>query len=257
VSCQETQDLLHAYVDGELDLVRALQIEQHFGECPACARDVAQQQALRSALRAGSLYHELPRHLPSQVRAALRRTSNTAARTGGWSWRWLGLGAAVAGVAMLLWGIVPSWLDASAPDRLLQELIAGHVRSLMADHLMDVPSSDPHSVKPWFEGKLDFSPQVLDLRQDGFPLLGGRLDYLNNRPVAAIVYQRRQHMINVYSWPSPPETAPEVTTITRQGYHLIRWIQGGMTYWAISNLSQDELQVFTQLLQQRTAAPPS
>lgn len=257
MSCQETQDLLHGYIDGELDLVRTLQIEQHVGECPACAQAVAQQQALRSALRAGSLYHELPGHLQPRVRAALHHASATEAGTKRWAWGWLSLAAAVAVVAIMLWDIVPGRFGASTQDQLLQELVAGHVRSLMADHLMDMPSSDSHSVKPWFEGKLDFSPQVIDLREDGFPLLGGRLDYLNNRPVAALVYQRRQHTINLYSWPSTPETVGEVTTVTRQGYHLIRWSMGGITYWAISNLNQHELQEFAQVVQQRTSSSSS
>jgi anti-sigma factor RsiW len=251
VSCEEMQALLHGYVDGELDLVRAVQIEQHLQRCPACAQALAQQQALRTVLRADSLYYAPPGPLQRRVRAALRRARNTETRPWGWSQRWLGLAAAVAIVAIVLWNVVPSWFSASSQDQLLQELIAGHVRSLMVDHLTDLSSSDPHTVKPWFEGKLDFSPLVIDLREQGFPLVGGRLDYLDSRPVAALVYQRRQHIINLYSWPSAPPSDAGRMAVARQGYQLIHWETAGMTCWAISNLNQRELHEFAQAVQQQ------
>lgn len=257
MSCDETRDLLHGYVDGELDLVRTLQIEQHVRECPACSQAMAQQQALRTALHAGSLYHMPPEHLQGRVRAALRHASKAKARSWEWSRRWLGLVAASVVVAIILWSLVPRWSGSSAQDQLLQELVAGHVRSLMVDHLTDVASTDAHTVKPWFEGKLDFSPQVIDLRGQGFPLVGGRLDYLNNRPVAALVYQRRQHVINVYIWPSGPQTVAGTMSIARQGYQVIHWSVGGLTYWAISNLNEAELQDFARILQQSASSPPA
>ena len=129
----------------------------------------------------------------------------------------------------------------------MRELVASHVRSqMLPSHRFDVASSDPHTVKPWFEGKLDFSPPVKDLADRGFPLVGGRLDYLHNRPVAALVYQRRKHLISLFTWPAgdPANQAPRAAT--RQNQHVVRWAQGGMNYWAVSDLNAEELQQFVQ-----------
>jgi anti-sigma factor RsiW len=133
---------------------------------------------------------------------------------------------------------------------LTQELVAGHVRSqMLPSHRFDVASSDPHTVKPWFEGKLDFAPPVKDLAGQGFPLIGGRLDYLHNRPVAALVYQRRKHTINLFIWPSPPGSGPATKKTTHNGYNLLKWTKSGMTFWAVSDLNERELQEFARLIQ--------
>jgi anti-sigma factor RsiW len=153
-------------------------------------------------------------------------------------------------VALLVWSLVPMLTGPSANDRLTRELIAGHVRSLMVSHLTDVASSDQHTVKPWFEGKLDFSPPVIDLTEQGFPLVGARLDYLDNRPVAALVYQRQQHVINLFIWPAAHDAEKGEQMVTQQGYHLLHWAQAGLSYWAVSNLNLDELQAFVQRVQQ-------
>jgi anti-sigma factor RsiW len=250
VSCQEVEALLHGYIDGELDLVRTLHVERHLRECSACAHAHDQQQVLRSALRDSALYFTPPQPLESRIRAAARRVSNTDARTWGWPWRWLSLGAASSCVAIVLWSVMPLLIGSSAPDHALQELVAGHVRSLMVDHLTDVTSSDSHTVKPWFEGKLDFSPPVPELTMQGFRLVGGRLEYLGGRPVAALVYQRRQHVINLFMWPAEPEVDGDETVTTRQGYHLAHWHMSGMSYWAVSNLNQAELHEFVQAMRQ-------
>jgi anti-sigma factor RsiW len=254
VSCQEVQDLLHGYMDGELDLVRTLDVERHLRECSVCERIHAQQQALSSALRASALYFTPPEPLEQRIRVAVRRASNANTRTWGWSWHWLSLGAALACVAIALLSVMPLLSEPSAPDHALQELVAGHVRSLMVDHLTDVSSSDSHIVKPWFEGKLDFSPPVPELAMQGFRLVGGRLEYLGKRPVAALVFQRREHVINLFTWPDQPEASGNETMLTRQGYHLAHWCVSGMSYWAVSNLNQGELQEFVQAVRQQTSA---
>ena len=254
MSCQEMRNLLDGYVDGELDLERTLQIEQHLRDCPACACLHAHQQALRSALRDSALYFSPPKPLEQRIQAAVRRVSNAEARIWGWPWRWLSLGAALACVALVLWGVVPLLIESPTPDHVLQELVAGHVRSLMVDHLTDVTSSDSHTVKPWFEGKLDFSPPVPELTTQGFRLVGGRLEYLNRRPVVALVYRRREHVINLFTWPAQPETGDREATMTRQGYHLVHWQASGLSHWAVSNLNRGELHEFVRAVRQQTPA---
>jgi anti-sigma factor RsiW len=146
------------------------------------------------------------------------------------------------------------WLAPNQDALLVQEVQTAHVRSLITSHLTDVNSSDQHTVKPWFSGKLDFSPPVTDLASQGYPLQGGRLDYLNNRSVAALVYQRNKHLINLFIWPSTDgNQAPRISTYN--GYHLMHWSQSGMNYWAVSDLSLSELQSFVQLVQQSISSP--
>jgi anti-sigma factor RsiW len=256
VGCEEVQELLHGFVDGELDLVRTLHIEQHLRDCSVCGRLHTDQQALRSALRASALHFTPAAALEPRIQAALRRVSKADTRIWRWSWPWLGLGAALACVAIVLWGVIGLLIEPSAADYLLQELVASHVRSLMVDHLTDVTSADTHTVKPWFEGKLDFSPPVPEIASQGFRLVGGRLEYFGQRPVAALVYQRREHLINLFMWPAQPTADGNETMVTRQGYHLAHWRGPDMSYWAVSNLNQRELEAFIQAVRQQTSAVP-
>jgi anti-sigma factor RsiW len=246
MNCEETQALLSAYVDGELDLVRSLEIEKHIETCQSCARTVQNQQTLGSALRAGSLYHRPPQHLEERVRAAMRSQT----RTKRINWPILAVAA-----SLLLAGVfvdrMVRFASRPAPQTLVaQEVLDSHLRSLMPGHLADVQSSDRHTVKPWFSGKLDFSPPVADFAAEGFSLTGGRLDSVNGRTVAVLVYQRHQHLINAYVWPSPNSANSSVTATTLQGYNILHWTHAGLEWWLASDLNTQELEgLANQLIQ--------
>ncbi len=250
MNCHETQELLHAYLDGELDVVSDVALAHHLDQCPECAQAYYSQQALRAALRTSALAFPPPAHVQQRIRSAVRRASRTDTRARVWVWPWLRVGAALAAGVLLMWGVESLRTGPAPEDLLTQDVIAGHTRSLMATHLTDVTSSDQHTVKPWFEGKLPFAPPVQDWAAQGFPLVGGRLDYLGDRPVAALVYQRQQHIINLFLWPATPNEVPGETRRTRHGYNLIHGTTADMTYWVVSNLNMDELQAFVSLVQQ-------
>jgi anti-sigma factor RsiW len=257
LNCQEALRLLHGYLDGELDLVNSLQIEQHLQDCRSCALEQANDLALRQALRGGELYFKPPEALAGRVRLALAAADIQApaprrapARPLGQRWRWLGVALALAAVVIVTWGLARGLANPPADTAIAQQVVASHIRSLMPDHLTDVASTDQHTVKPWFAGKLDFSPPVVDLADQGFPLIGGRLDYLDNRPVAALVYRHQQHLINLFIWPSTSAAGAQLTV--DQGYQVEHWAGSGMTFWAISDMAAAELQTFVQLLQQQT-----
>jgi anti-sigma factor RsiW len=252
LSCQITQEFIHAYVDGELDLARSLEIEQHLRECQACASAYHNQTALRSALRDRSLYHSAPAGLEKRVRSSLRREARSEVGRRWFGWRWLPVGAMalILVLGLAIWRAVPG-LRTSGDEFLAQEMVSNHVRSLQLEsHRTDVISSDQHTVKPWFDGKLDFAPPVKDLSSQGFPLIGGRLEYLNNRAVAALIYQRQKHYINLYIWPAEQSNATSEVGTKRQGYNLLHWTNSGMTYWAISDLNGVELHEFARLVQE-------
>jgi anti-sigma factor RsiW len=247
VNCQEVRTLIDGYVDGELDPIRNREVEQHFQVCPACSTVFNSHQALRAALRTGSLYRTAPPALRNRVRSTFKPAPTWKSLFGLPQWRWAAVAASLALVSVLAWHVTSLPPTQTTDDLLIQEITASHVRSLMVSHLVDIPSSDRHVVKPWFTGKLDFAPSVADLTEQGFPLVGGRLDYVNGRAVAGLVYKRREHVINVFLWPSA--SAVETRLLAHQGYHLVCWTQSGMTYWAISDLNSRELQELMQFLQ--------
>src|SRR5207245_6608598 len=172
-----------------------------------------------------------------------------------WAWGGLSVAVAMALVVLLVWSSGLVHMRSAMDEHVLQDVIAGHVRSLLANHLTDVLSADQHTVKPWFEGHVDFAPPVPDLTAQGFPLVGGRLDYLDNRPVAALVYKRQQHVINLFVWPAPSSAARPESALTRQGYHLVQWTTAGMIYWAIVTLHASELPTLAPGVQQHTMPP--
>jgi anti-sigma factor RsiW len=183
-------------------------------------------------------YYEAPFGLERKIRQSLRREQSAA-----WTWRWLTIAASLLLSVSVAWNVA-QFRSRVDPDLLIADnVLSAHVRSLAGAHLLDVPSSDQHTVKPWFNGKVDFSPGVKDL--DGFPLLGGRLEYFEGHPAAALVYGRHKHTINLFTWPSPAPTGPG--TETRNGYHLQHWSSSGMTFWAVSDLNETELGQFVSL----------
>jgi anti-sigma factor (TIGR02949 family) len=252
VDCDETQDLLHGYLDGELDVVSSRALTQHLQACSACTQAYEVQRTLRTALRTSALYFTPPPSLHKQVRAAVRRASRTDTRPLWWSLRGLSVAVAMAIVVLLVWSSGLIHMRPKVDGQVLQDVIAGHVRSLMASHLTDVLSADQHTVKPWFEGHVDFAPPVPDLTAQGFPLVGGRLDYLDNRAVAALVYKRQQHVINLFVWPAPLSAVRPESMVTHHGYNLVQWTTAGMTYWAISTLNAQEMEAFAHGVQQHT-----
>jgi anti-sigma factor RsiW len=252
VSCEETQALAHAYADGELDAARSLEVERHAGSCAACAEAVRSVRELRSAIRGAELYALAPAGVERRVRRALRQASGAGKRRGSapWAalWRQPGLAVAFALAAALSWTVGRLSVRPAAGDAAAQQVVSSHIRSLMPGHLTDVLSSDQHTVKPWFSGKVDFSPAVKDLSAQGFSLAGGRLDYVDGRPAAALVYRRRQHVINLFVWPEAgrPDSGPRA--LAAQGYNLVQWTRSGMAYWAASDLNAAELQELARLV---------
>jgi anti-sigma factor RsiW len=283
VVCDDNARLLHGYLDGELDLVRSLEIEEHLKTCPDCAQELWNQQTLRKAFRSSSLYDRAPAGLADRIRASIASETAGDADAAGHAptpasasgpaenasaatkapvvsmasksvssnrpgWSWLAVAAAILMVFAMSWRIGPGLGRGANSDLLAQEIVSSHIRSLQPDHLYDVKSTDQHTVKPWFNGKLDFSPPVRDLAEDGYPLVGGRLDYVDHRAVAALVYQRRQHLINVFIWPEAKGTEEALQTKSVQGYNMIPWEGGGMYQCAVSDLNKGELEQFTELL---------
>jgi anti-sigma factor (TIGR02949 family) len=248
MNCEEARRLLPAYADGELELSQALALEQHLQGCAECAAALRVHKGLSQAVR-GLPYHRAP----DTLRARLRRQLPAAAPAAPVAQprpprrreltRWaMPIAAALALTVGLNLGLGTRRAD----ETLREELVAAQVRSLQADHLNDVASSDQHTVKPWFAGKLDYAPPVRDLAQQGYPLAGGRLDYIARREVAALVYHHRKHAINLYIWPaSDGDEAPRGQS--RDGYSLVHWCKDGMEYWAVSDLNGEELKQFAQL----------
>lgn len=252
--CPDWTDRLQALVDGELDAMNAAEVEAHVAGCSACADAYASALALRTALRGEGVRTAAPDRLHARLDAALEAATARRIRPGlrvreRAAWSVAGAGLAIAACAVLAVGIAPTWQAAS----LERELVAGHVRSEMARHLTDVATSDQHVVKPWFDGKVDFAPPVIDLADQGFPIVGGRLDYIGERTVAALVYRRGRHVINLFVWPDRAPIGP-AEAHPAGGYTLVHWSRGGMTFWAVSDVNEADLRAFQRLLEARLPA---
>src|SRR5262249_21542406 len=261
---------MDAYLDGELDALTSQRVEQHLRDCPKCEQAYEVETAMAHAISQAAPYYKAPFELRERIQVSLRDAIGVTTSRGApaeaplpvrrpeavrrgvffdMPWNWLALAAAIALAAIVASSFLPRLRQPAADQFLATQLIASHVRSLMAAHLTDVASSDQHTVKPLLDVKLDFAAPVMDLSSQGFPLIGGRLDYLDNHSVAALVYQRRKHFINLFIWPTTPADSKEQKMVEREGYHLVHWADGDFTYWAVSDVSVGDLQNFKQLFE--------
>jgi anti-sigma factor RsiW len=265
VTCSDAQRLLNACLDGELDLERTLDVEAHIADCATCSAEYANLRALRAALRSetSALYRRAPADLARRVRGAVRAEEEAAKPAYRRRRPWAFAAGTLAFAALVLIGIIlpivrTGTSSAADQDRLVADLVDDHVRSLMAAHLMDVASTDRHTVRPWFSGKIDFSPPVVDLSASGFALVGGRLDDLDERPVAALVYRHGKHWINVFVWPvSANAPEPSGGVATHHGYNIVFWRSADLNYAAVSDAAQPELVTFEGLLRGANTVGPA
>ncbi len=249
-ACEDKRLLLQALLDGELDAANAIAVEQHLKTCTGCTQAMAEFNAVREILSAPGVGYVAPEALRRRLRIALEADARSATparagvrTTGAWGrWAPASLGAVLAACALVFVGV-----QQTRPPPLANELVADHVRSLLADHLTDVATSNRHVVKPWFDGKVAFAPTVIDFADKGFPLVGGRLDYVRGQRAAALIYRRRLHVINVFVWPAASSLESMEGGGAHDGYNLVHWSSGGLSYWAVSDLDPVELKQFRDL----------
>jgi len=246
MNCQQTRPLIDPYADGEMDAAGILELEKHFHDCPACALAWHNAQNLKKALKQDALFFTAPAELRRTIKAELHSQLKTESRWNVWNWNWLSAATTSVATACLALLLTVTLTRPSAEQRLTQEIVSSNIRSLMANHMLDVVSTDQHTVKPWFNGKLDFSPPVKDLAAQEFPLIGGRLDYIGGHSVAALVFQHRKHVINLFIWPVNGKDSKPASLTPIQGYNVIHWSEADMTFWAVSDLNGKELMDFVQ-----------
>ena len=248
MKCASSRSLLELHLDGELSASESAEIQEHIESCAVCDGLYRRLENLQNDIRMQATRHTAPAHLQQRIEAALQRTSGNEPQPRRMRWNWMAVAASILLVISMAWNVSSlRSRDSSARDALAQEVLSSHLRSLIGTHLLDVPSSDQHTVKPWFNGKLGFSPDVRDFSSQGFRLVGGRIEYIGERPAAALVFQRRQHFINLFTWPSPPASQGEYGELKRSGYNIVSWTKDGMTCWAVSDLQAGELEQFAEL----------
>jgi len=250
MTCREAEALLHARLDNELDMAGLASIDLHLSECRVCAAQYAALENLHEEIAAADLGYAPGIALERKLTARFSGEEKSSSPI--WSWRWLNasvLAAAAIGVVVLILA-VPMLRVGGDSDAIGAEILDNHLRALQAVHQVDVPSSDQHTVKPWFQGKTSFSPPVPDLSEHDFVLVGGRLEVIHQQPAAAIVYRRRQHVIDLYVSPSSgADSNPELRELG--GYHLLHWMQNNMSYWAVSDVDTTDLRTFADLIRGR------
>jgi anti-sigma factor RsiW len=241
MSCDRAEAVIHGYFDNELDALGAAEFERHLEQCSECVDALEALQSLRSSISVAQLYEKPPAPFRKKVLAALSSASPVLVIRPRMPWRWLAVAAAFLLVAYAGWQVVSVHRGSNDETVLATEVVDAHLRSLQPGHLTDVVSSDQHTVKPWFDGKLDFAPPVRDFAEQGFPLQGGRLDVIHSRAVAALVYGRRKHLVNVFIWPTGERNASPRAG-SRQGYQWIDWRKGGMEFCIVSDAAPSDLE---------------
>ena len=244
---ERVQRLLPAYADRQIGPVRRFLLGRHIARCPSCLAQLEAMQTTQSALRTNLTVHRAPPALAMRIGSALPREAPPVVRRRPFQFGFAGAAMAggLAGVALTL---AVSRLTPE-PDPLVTDVVADHVRSLMADHLMDVPTSDQHTVKPWLSARLDLSPVVKDLSAEGYPLAGGRLDYVDGHRAAAIVYHRDKHIINLFAFVSDERANSPPRQDKRDGFNIVEWRMGGLSYVAVSDVEASQLLAFARLVQ--------
>jgi anti-sigma factor RsiW len=252
MTCEETEILLHALIDDELDAGHAREVEDHIAGCPRCAAQLLAYREMSKTVAGADLRYPAPPELRRRSEASLPKTQAPNRRA---VLRGFAMGSAVSAIAAT--GLIAIVLRADDEQRIMSEVVSAHLRSLQAGHLTDVLSTDQHTVKPWFNGKLDVAPPVVDLTAQGFTLIGGRLDYVDTRPIGAIIYRRRSHVINLFVAQTASAQRHPAKPETIQGFNIRRWSERGLNYWAVSDLAADELAEFADKFEaaSRTATP--
>jgi anti-sigma factor RsiW len=256
MNCDECRDFIDPYVDSELAAGDAIRVQQHIGACAECRKCLRFREALRVLLGNPQLKFEIPEMLPGKIESKIRSLTDSSRErlVRKYSAPWIYVPLALAAAVTLLFGLLflnnNGRLDPLNAHSLVDEVVASHVRSMLATHLLDVPSSDQHTVKPWFDGKLKFAPPVQDFADHGFRLIGGRLDYLDGQEVAALVYQRNKHLINLFLWPAESGGNGSTRTFSRNGYNIIHWARDGFDWWAVSDVNAADLEGFADLERQ-------
>jgi anti-sigma factor RsiW len=247
LDCAQARTVIECYVDGELDALTTASIEQHVQDCAGCQRALGRLRSLSTLIKDAAPYRAAPDHLSRRIRADIQERVAAPRRPPSDWWYWLRPVALVAATAAVTW-IAASQLQRPALTQLVaDEVISSHARATLTGRVADVASAERHTVKPWLSSKLDFSPPVTDLASEGFPLVGGRLDYVDRRPVAVLVYQRRKHVIDLFVWPDDGQR-PAVSSeaLSKRGYQMVHWTDRGMAFWAISDLNAAELKTFSE-----------
>jgi anti-sigma factor RsiW len=244
MNCTHSQQLIECYADGELDAVTSASVETHLEYCAACQRMLERLSSLRVLVKEAIPCQAAPESLANRIRSSVKSVDSPPARSSPRWWEWLKPAALVAATAAVTWVATLQFTQSSQKQVLAQEVISSHARAAITGHLADIDSSERHTVKPWLSSKLDFSPPVPDLASAGFPLTGGRLDYIGRRPVAVLIYQRRKHVIDLFVWPEREAHTATTETLSQQGYQIVNWNERGMSFWAVSDLNAAELKTF-------------